>query len=172
MSGYSGGSIYKYPWISSGVRKDLRISRGVRLFKKGIYSRQEVRIFFSKSPITFTFDSLSIIVQLFMLVIYEFTHVMMNEELSSRRCRQSGQTRRKTYGPGETRTHDHAFRGHLLYHWATGPYWTSRLSCHMVELEVSSRLFHYCQLRVIQLVPLVCWRPPTTTPTEMWIFQG
>ena len=24
--------------------------------------------------------------------------------------------RRKTYGPGETRTHDHAFRGHLLYH--------------------------------------------------------
>ena len=23
---------------------------------------------------------------------------------------------RKTYGPGETRTHDHAFRGHLLYH--------------------------------------------------------
>ena len=24
--------------------------------------------------------------------------------------------RRKTYGPGETRTHDHTFRGHLLYH--------------------------------------------------------
>ena len=22
--------------------------------------------------------------------------------------------RRKTYGPGETRTHDHAYRGHLL----------------------------------------------------------
>ena len=82
--------------------------------------------------------------------------------------------RRKTYGPGETRTHDHAFRGHLLYHWATSPYWTSRLSCHMVELEVSSCLIHYCQLRVIQLVPLVCCKhiPPTTTPTEMWIFQG
>ena len=29
-----------------------------------------------------------------------------------------------------------------------GPYWTSRLSCHMVELEVSSCLTHYCQLRV------------------------
>ena len=26
------------------------------------------------------------------------------------------QGRRKTYGPGETRTHDHAFRRHLLYH--------------------------------------------------------
>ena len=64
--------------------------------------------------------------------------------LSSPRCRQSGQTRRKTYGPGETRTHDHAF----LYYWAYGPYWTSRLSCHMVELEVSSCLTHYCQLRV------------------------
>ena len=81
--------------------------------------------------------------------------------LSLRRCRQS-----------ETRTHDHAFRGHLLYHWATSPYWTSRLSCHLVEQEVRSYLIHYCQLRVIQLVSLVCW-PPTTTPTEMWIFiQG
>ena len=38
------------------------------------------------------------------------------------RCRQSGQTRRKTYRLGETWTHDHAFRGHLPYHWATGPY--------------------------------------------------
>ena len=27
--------------------------------------------------------------------------------LRSRCCRQSGQTRRKTYGRGETRTHDH-----------------------------------------------------------------
>ena len=70
-------------------------------------------------------------------------------------CRQSGQIRRKTCGPG---THNHAFRGHLLYHWATSPYWTSRLTCHMVELEVSSCLIHYCQLRVIQLVSLVCWR--------------
>ena len=57
----------------------------------------------------------------------------------------------------------------MLYHWATSPYWTSRLSCHLVELEVSSCLIHYCQLRVIQLVLLVCWRPPTTTPMEMWI---
>ena len=30
--------------------------------------------------------------------------------------RQSDQTSRKTYGPGETRTQDHVFRGHLLYH--------------------------------------------------------
>ena len=29
---------------------------------------------------------------------------------------------------------------------------------------------HYCQLQVIKLVLLVCWHPPTTTPTEMWIF--
>ena len=82
-------------------------------------------------------------------------------------------SRRKTYGYGETRTHDHAFRGHLLYHWATSPYWTSRLSCHLIELEVSCCFIHYCQLRVTQLVSLVCWRPPTTTPAEMWIFlQG
>ena len=37
---------------------------------------------------------------------------------SRRRCQQSGQTRRKPYGPDETRIHDHAFRGHSLYHWA------------------------------------------------------
>ena len=33
--------------------------------------------------------------------------------LSSQLC-QSGQTRGKTYKPGETRTQDHAFCGHLL----------------------------------------------------------
>ena len=65
--------------------------------------------------------------------------------LSLRRCRQNGQTRRKTYRPGETRTHDHAFRGYLLYHWATSPYWTSRLSYHIVVLKVSSCLIRYCQ---------------------------
>ena len=42
----------------------------------------------------------------------------------------------------------------------------------MVELEVSSRLIRYCQLRVIQLVPLVCWHPPTTTQSERLIFPG
>ena len=49
------------------------------------------------------------------------------------RCRLNGQTRRKTYGPGETRTHD---REHILYHWAAGSYLTSKLICHIVELEV------------------------------------
>ena len=58
-------------------------------------------------------------------------------------------------------TWKYASKHRLLYHWATGPYWTSRLSCHMVELELSSCLIHYCQLGVIQLVQLVCWRPPT-----------
>ena len=88
-------------------------------------------------------------------------------------CGVVGRTARPvgTYVPGGTQTH--AFRGHLLYHWTTDPYGTNRLSCHMVELEVSSCLIHYCQLRVIQLVPLVCWRPLTTTLTEIWIFfQG
>ena len=76
---------------------------------------------------------------------------------SSRRCRQSGQTRGKpsdpwkTFRPGETRTHDHAFRGYLRYNWATGPYyWTSRLSCYMVELKVSYPLIHCCQLNEIK----------------------
>ena len=27
----------------------------------------------------------------------------------------------------------------------TGPYWRSRLNCHIVELEVSSPLIHYCK---------------------------
>ena len=39
----------------------------------------------------------------------------------------------------------------------------------MLELEVISCLINYCQLQGIQLVPLVCWRQPTTTQTEMWI---
>ena len=87
--------------------------------------------------------------------------------LSLRRWRQSGQAVGKPTDLVrlELTTMPFAFRGHLLYHWATSPYWTSRLSCHLVQLEVSSCLIHYCQLRVIQLVPLVCWRPPTTTPT-------
>ena len=37
----------------------------------------------------------------------------MDYFLSLRRCKQSGQTRRKTYGPGETQ--DHTFRANLLY---------------------------------------------------------
>ena len=90
-------------------------------------------------------------VYLFFL-ISEFTHVMLKVCFKLAALSAEWPGRRKTYGPGETRTHDHAFRGHLLYNWATSPYWTSRLSCHLVELEVSSCLIHYCQLRVIQLV--------------------
>ena len=55
--------------------------------------------------------------------------------LNSWRCRQSGVTHSKTYGLGETGTHDHAFRRHLLYHWATSLYRTSRLNCQMVDFE-------------------------------------
>ena len=62
--------------------------------------------------------------------------------LSLLRCWQSDQIHRKIYGPGETRTHDHAFCGHLPYHWATGPYWTNRLSCDM-EVLVSSTTANY-----------------------------
>ena len=93
------------------------------------------------------------------IIYYEFESflsdtlsVLMNYMLSSRCCRLNGQIHRKTYGPGETRTHNNAFRRNLVnYYWATGLYWTSRLRCHMVELKVSSPLIHYCQLRVIQL---------------------
>ena len=53
-----------------------------------------------------------------------------------------------TYGSGETRTHEHAFRRDLPYNWAVGPYWTSKLSLHMVDLELSFLIIHYCQLRV------------------------
>ena len=86
--------------------------------------------------------------------------------LSLRRCRQSGQAVGKPTDLVRLELTTMPFAGIC-------PYWTSRLSCHLVELEVSSCLIHYCQLRVIQLVSLVCWRPPTTTPTEMWTFlQG
>ena len=41
--------------------------------------------------------------------------VMMKYVFSSRRCRQSGQNRRKTYGHCKTRTHGHAFEVGLIY---------------------------------------------------------
>ena len=95
-------------------------------------------------------------------LICEFTHVMLKVCVKLAALSTERPGRRKTYGPGMIRTHDHAFRGHLLYYWATSQVdsglWTSRLSCHLVELEVSSCLIHYCQLQVIQLVSLVCWR--------------
>ena len=56
-----------------------------------------------------------------MLTHYFFFCDMVKYLLNSRCCRQSDQTRRKTYGPGEIRTHDNAFRGI----WST-----SRISCH------------------------------------------
>ena len=101
-----------------------------------------------------------------LLLFYWNNWIYQKYILSSRRCRQSGQTRRKTYGPGETRTHDHAFRGHLLVHWATGPYWTSRLGCHMVELEVSTTkslsllflTFSYCKLNKLNVFSLTAFK--------------
>ena len=74
------------------------------------------------------------------LMICEFTHVMLKVCVKLAALSAEWPGRRKTYGHGETRTHDHAFRGYLLYPWATSPYWTSRLSCHLVELEMSSCL--------------------------------
>ena len=32
-----------------------------------------------------------------------------------------------------------------IFSTTTGPYWKSRLNCHIVELEVSSPLIHYCK---------------------------
>ena len=51
---------------------------------------------------------------------------------------------RKTYGPGEIRTSNHAICGYLLYQ----SIWTSRLSCQMVELEVSL-FFRVCTVSML-----------------------
>ena len=55
----------------------------------------------------------------FLLIEFSYEELYM---LSSWSCRQISQTHRKIYGPGETRAHDHAFHGNLLYHWATATY--------------------------------------------------
>ena len=89
------------------------------------------------------------------MVVIFLSRQGLNYILSSRRCRQSDQIFRKIYGTGETRTHDHAFRGHLLYHWATGPYWTSRLSSQMVELEVNTIFFKNIWTIVLFLIILI-----------------
>ena len=73
---------------------------------------------------------------------YEFTHVIRNEELSLRRCRQSGQTRRKTYGPGGTRTHDHAM---LIY----------QMSNYFQERIRSSALITAAECKSITRLPLL-----------------
>ena len=49
-------------------------------------------------------------------LISEFTHVMLKVCVKLAALSAEWPGRRKTYGPGETRTHDHAFHGHLLYH--------------------------------------------------------
>ena len=50
------------------------------------------------------------------IMICEFTHVMLKVCVKLAVISAEWPGRRKTYGPGETRTHDHVFRGHLLYH--------------------------------------------------------
>ena len=50
------------------------------------------------------------------IMICEFTHVMLKVCVKLAVMSAEWPDRRKTYGPGETRTHDHVFRGHLLYH--------------------------------------------------------
>ena len=49
LADIQGGAILKHPRISIGVRKNLRISRGVDDSKKE-YPQQGVRIFSGKSP--------------------------------------------------------------------------------------------------------------------------
>ena len=97
--------------------------------------------------------------------------------LSLWRCQQSGQARRKTYRPGETQTHKHAFFGHWLYR-AISLYWTSRISWHMLELKVFSshqllsttsifflHLINFFNLLLFQVMQrwvmrdgMLCWR--------------
>ena len=44
-------------------------------------------------------------------MISEFTHVMLKVCVKLAALSAEWPGRRKTYGPGETQTHDHAFRG-------------------------------------------------------------
>ena len=44
-------------------------------------------------------------------MISEFTHVMLKVCVKLAALSAEWPGRRKTYGPGETRIHDHAFRG-------------------------------------------------------------
>ena len=47
-------------------------------------------------------------------MISEFTHVMLKVCVKLAALSAEWPGRRKTYGPGETRTHDHAFCGHYI----------------------------------------------------------
>ena len=47
-------------------------------------------------------------------MISEFTHVMLKVCVKLAALSAEWPGCRKTYGPGETRTHDHAFRGHIF----------------------------------------------------------